>query len=517
MFERLKISTRLGLMITLMAVLMLGIGVLGSYNASRAEATLATVYNDRLVPVSQIAGVLGHLKGIRLALLRVLADPTPERRAESLTAITRHTDESATVWKAYLATLLTDEESRLIEQYTVARSRLDANGIEPAVAAFKAADQQGAARLVIETIPALAAPVEGRLEALIQLQLDTARMENDTAVARHRLLGRLSFVLIAGGLLVSITLGVLTIRGITGALGTEPFVARQLVGAIAGGDLTARIVVRPGDSTSLLAALRDMQVNLNRLITEVRLNANHVATASGQIAQGTQDLAVRTEQQASALQQTSASMEQLTATIQQNTDNSQQASELAANASEVANRGGQVVTGFVQTMQGINDSSHRISDIIAVIDGIAFQTNILALNAAVEAARAGEQGRGFAVVASEVRILAQRSADAAKEIKALVNASVERVDQGAREVGVAGETMNEVVSAVGQVAAIVNQISSASAQQSAGVSQINQAISQMDQATQQNAALVEQSAAASDSLKADAARLVEVASVFRTT
>jgi methyl-accepting chemotaxis protein len=282
------------------------------------------------------------------------------------------------------------------------------------------------------------------------------------------------------------------------------------------GDLTTSVNDDARDEfTPLLAAMKAMQASLTHVVTEVRQGADSVATASAQIAQGNSDLSSRTEQQASALEQTSASMEQMGSTASQNADNARQASQLAASASTVAVQGGEVVNQVVQTMKDINDSSKKISDIIGVIDGIAFQTNILALNAAVEAARAGEQGRGFAVVAGEVRNLAQRSAEAAKEIKGLINASVERVDQGTALVDRAGSTMQEIVTSIRRVTDIVGEISSASSEQNAGVNQVSQAVSQLDQATQQNAALVEESAAAASSLQQQAQQLVQAVGVFR--
>jgi methyl-accepting chemotaxis protein len=285
---------------------------------------------------------------------------------------------------------------------------------------------------------------------------------------------------------------------------------------VADGNLSVPIQSQSADETgALLRALQRMQGNLVQTVATVRGNAESVATASAEIAQGNNDLSQRTEQQASALQQTAASMEQLGGTVRQNADNARQADRLARTASDVAARGGAVVDQVVDTMKGINESSRRIADIIAVIDGIAFQTNILALNAAVEAARAGEQGRGFAVVASEVRSLAGRSADAAKEIKGLIGASVERVEQGTALVDQAGRTMQEVVSSIRQVTAIVAEISAASREQSEGVAQVGQAVSQMDQATQQNAALVEQSAAAASGLRGQADQLVQAVAVFR--
>ena len=294
--------------------------------------------------------------------------------------------------------------------------------------------------------------------------------------------------------------------------------AVQASQAVAKGDLTVAAPSAGRDEIAqLLNALHDMQGSLALVVQRVRTNANSVAGASAEIAQGNNDLSMRTEQQASALEQTSASMEELSSTVQANADNARQASQLATDASVVAVRGGDVVSEVVSTMRGINDSSKQIADIIGVIDGIAFQTNILALNAAVEAARAGEQGRGFAVVASEVRSLAQRSAQAAKEIKGLIHTSVERVEQGTALVDQAGSTMTDVVAAIQRVTHIVGEISAASAEQSQGVAQVGEAITQTDQVTQQNPALVEESAAAADSLKRQARQLVDAVAFFRVS
>jgi len=291
--------------------------------------------------------------------------------------------------------------------------------------------------------------------------------------------------------------------------------ALQVARGIAGGQL-ARFQVRAGDETGdLLRALNQMSANLCGVVADVGIGVNGVLGTSGQIAGGTQDLSSRTGAQASSLEQTAASMEQLTGTVRQNADNAHQADALAGAASEVALRGGSVVGQMVDTMKAIEASSRRIGDIIGVIDGIAFQTNILALNAAVEAARAGDQGRGFAVVASQVRELAQRSASAAKEIKGLIDDSVGKVGAGAALVGEAGRTMNEIVGSVRRVTDIMSQITTASQEQSAGIDQINQAIAQMDQVTQQNAALVEQTSAATHALQAQAQGLAGAVSVFR--
>ena len=322
---------------------------------------------------------------------------------------------------------------------------------------------------------------------------------------------------IGGSLLLAVLLlvaGWAISRSILQQLGAEPARLLAITQQMAQGDLSTSLADQTNTS-SVVYGLESMRANVANIVQGVRSGAERVAMASQEIAQGNHDLSVRTEEQASALEQTAASMEQLGSTIRQNADSARQANQLAVNASQVAQQGGQVVEEVVSTMRGINDASQRIADIIGVIDGIAFQTNILALNAAVEAARAGEQGRGFAVVASEVRSLAQRSAEAAKEIKTLITASVERVTQGSTLADRAGSTMSDVVSAIRHVNDIVGEISAASAEQSTGVTQVSEAVGQMDRNTQQNAALVEQSAAAASSLQTQAEQLVQAVSVFQ--
>ncbi|AVP58034.1 methyl-accepting chemotaxis protein [Pulveribacter suum] len=321
---------------------------------------------------------------------------------------------------------------------------------------------------------------------------------------------------ISGALLLAVcALAWGMLRTLTRQLGGEPQYTAEVVHQIAGGNLTIDVQTRPGDQASLLHAVRVMRDSLALLVGQVRDSTNSITTASAEIAAGNSDLSSRTEAQASALQETAASMEQLTSTVQQNAENARRANELGQAASRVAQRGGTVVQQVVETMGGIDVSSRKIVDIIGVIDSIAFQTNILALNAAVEAARAGEQGRGFAVVAAEVRTLAQRSAGAAKEIKALIDDSVAKVGEGTALVRHAGTTMDEIVEGVQRVTAMMAEISAASAQQSAGIAQINQAVAQMDQGTQQNAALVEEAYAAAQSLSQQAQVLAGTVDRFR--
>jgi methyl-accepting chemotaxis protein len=314
---------------------------------------------------------------------------------------------------------------------------------------------------------------------------------------------------------IGVVCGVLITRSVLRALGTEPDALSKAASKIAEGNLSRVAGANAAPAGSVLASLSAMQQNLASIVSNVRSATDSISTGTGEIAMGNADLSQRTEEQASALQQTAATMEEFTSTIRNNAENAKVADQLAISASAVATRGGDVVARVVDTMKDINESSRKISEIIGVIDGIAFQTNILALNAAVEAARAGEQGRGFAVVATEVRNLAHRSASAAKEIKVLINESVAKVSLGTGLVDQAGQTMVEVVGAIKRVTDIVGEISSASTEQSSGVSQIGQAVNQMDQATQQNAALVEQSAAAAQSLEIQAQRLSEAVHAFK--
>ena len=341
------------------------------------------------------------------------------------------------------------------------------------------------------------------------LMKDAAKNVNETYLMARILL----YVAIAIAAFLGILIAVFITRSITSPMSEAVKIAQT----VAKGDLTSRIEVKTTDETGqLLQALKDMNDNLVRIVGEVRHGTETIATASAQIATGNQDLSSRTEEQASSLEETASSMEELTSTVRQNGDNANQANQLAISAADIAIKGGAVVSQVVQTMGSINDSSRKIVDIISVIDGIAFQTNILALNAAVEAARAGEQGRGFAVVATEVRNLAQRSAAAAREIKTLIDDSVDKVGQGSKLVEQAGSTMTEIVNSIQRVTDIMSEITAATREQVDGIEQVNQAVMDMDTVTQQNAALVEEAAAAAESLQDQATNLVKVVSVFNT-
>ncbi len=374
-----------------------------------------------------------------------------------------------------------------------------------------------ATKVLIDDVRPVQRKIMAEVTNLVELQDKLSKQAADDAQSAYDSARSLSLMLGAIALLLGGACALLITRSITQQLGGEPQEAVDVASRIAAGDLDVQINTVAGDTSSLMAAMQTMRDKLADIVRNVRNGTDTIATASSEIAAGNLDLSSRTEQQASSLEETASSMEELTSTVRQNAENAGQANQLAISASEVAARGGSVVSEVVDTMEQINTSAKKIVDIIGVIDGIAFQTNILALNAAVEAARAGEQGRGFAVVATEVRSLAQRSAAAAKEIKSLIGDSVEKVENGSKLVADAGQTMEEVVSSVRRVTDIIAEITAASNEQSTGIEQVNQAIVQMDQVTQQNAALVEQAAAAADSLQEQAAGLSEIVSVFRVS
>jgi len=415
-------------------------------------------------------------------------------------------------YDALMATLVRAETRTAIERWVAASDNMALDIIADAGRAIEAGNWDQANEMLGKKIN----PTYNKsLAAYKELQAFMSERNKHQSEALHAELTTLNTIMISAivvAVLLACAGAVYLVRAISRPLDQAVSVARR----VADGDLTARIEVDSrNEFGQLLSALRDMNTSLASIVGDVRSGSDTIATASTQIAAGNMDLSGRTEQQASAIEETAASVEELTSTVRQNAENARQANGLAASASDVATRGGVVVAEVVGTMGEINESARKIVDIIAVIDGIAFQTNILALNAAVEAARAGEQGRGFAVVASEVRNLAQRSSSAAKEIKGLITDSVNKVESGSRLVDQAGITMDEIVQSVRRVADIMGEITAASAEQSTGIEQIHMAISQMDQVTQQNAALVEEAAGAAQSLQDSAAGLAERVSVFK--
>jgi methyl-accepting chemotaxis protein len=405
------------------------------------------------------------------------------------------------------------------EQQDLVRIKDVEQRAQPLIAQLIALRQAGQIAEATALLDKQAAPVFVEWLASVNALIDLEESLNNTAAKQARQLSGSFFAWMLALLAVGVAAGAaaawLISRKLLGQLGGQPDDAVRIAGAIAAGDLSVPIAVRAGDRASLMYAMANMRDSLVAIVSQVRAGTLTIANASAEITAGNQDLSERSERQAGTLEETASSMEELTGTVRQNAENARWANELAESASNVAQRGGAVVAQVVQTMASINSSSHQIADIIGVIDGIAFQTNILALNASVEAARAGEQGRGFAVVAAEVRNLAQRSASAAREIKGLIGDSVAKVDAGTKLVDQAGSTMDEILTSVKQVTDIMAQISLASREQSAGIEQVNDAVTQMDEATQQNATLVEQAGAAAVSLHEQAEHLADVVSVFK--
>ncbi len=403
-----------------------------------------------------------------------------------------------------------EEEKAIFGRITQLEKGLEAPTAQ-AIGQALAFDSEGVARTIAQQIDPIYRQVLVEINQLVKFQQTAEQQVRAQAEAASHRLNQWLYAAATLAVLVGGLLAWGTTRSITLPLQKAVEVARH----VASGDLTMQIEVDSADETGeLMQALKDMNASLLHTVQQVRIGTDTIATASSQIAAGNTELSVRTEQQATSLEETAASMETLTGTVKQNADNARQANQLAQSASQVATQGGEVVAQVVDTMRSINTSSKKIVDIISVIDGIAFQTNILALNAAVEAARAGEQGRGFAVVASEVRSLAGRSAEAAKEIKALISDSVDKVETGSHLVEQAGQTMEQIVSSISRVTDIMGEITAASAEQSAGIDQVHLAIEQMEVATQQNAAMVEQAATAADALHSQADTLNQVVSVF---
>jgi methyl-accepting chemotaxis protein len=506
-----KVSTRLYLIVVLSLAVMGALATMNWINMGRL-GQLQDMAHQR----AQDAGRLKEIGGLGAELYRIVAD----------TYINRHFDESATKWRDMTAQIDKDMAEAAKMADTPQETADVAAGLK-AMLAIRSIYNDKFLPLVKSNGPnEQISELDDQIDKLIdtfddRLSKVSASMSAEALEAnaefdkteRATRIANVSAVLLCAALLAGVALVVA--RSITRQLGMEPAEAMDFANRIADGDLSQQLQPQDPHTRSLATALTSMLATLESIVTQVRVGAEGVATASAQIAQGNMDLADRTSQSASALQQTAGTMGHLGEAVKHNVDSAAQANQLARDASGVATEGGEVVRQVVETMTGITDSSRKIADIISVIDGIAFQTNILALNAAVEAARAGEQGRGFAVVASEVRSLAQRSADAAKEIKDLIGASVERVETGSALVGQAGQTMEDIVNSIRRVTDIVGEISTASVDQSHSVNEVARSVSDMDRGTQQNAALVEESAAAADSLRDQAQNLVETVARFK--
>ncbi len=508
-----KVRTQLMLLSIALLAMMLAVGTLGTYATRVQSSEMQALYVDRVVPLKQLK-IVADMYAVNIVDTAHKARDGTLTTEQARSAVAQARTTVAAEWQAYVNTTLVPKEQQLVQQIKPLLQTADAS-VAQLDDLLRNGDTAALSTYTAQAMYPAFDPLQTVIGELIQVQLDVAKDVYEESVALARFTLWVSLAAMGAALLVGGGLSLWIARRLNKALGAEPDEVRQAALAVADGNLMHSFTLKPDDTTSVMAAMHTMTERLQRIVSSVRDNAESVATASAQISQGNQDLSGRTEQQASALEQTAASMEELGATVKQNADNARAANQLAQNASTVAVQGGTVVSQVVDTMKGINDSSKKISDIISVIDSIAFQTNILALNAAVEAARAGDQGRGFAVVASEVRNLAQRSAAAAKEIKELISASVQRVEQGTDLVDRAGATMQEIVGAIQRVTDIMGEISAANTEQSMGVAQVGEAVTLMDRATQENAALVEESAAAAASLNVQAERLVHVVSVFK--
>jgi len=510
--NNLKIGQRLTLGFGVVVALMLAVVAMGLHSLAGMQDAIEKIVGDNNIKINAVTDLRDAERQLAIAV-RDLTLVTDEKAMQAAEA---GMGKASSDYAAAMATLrervrseagsklLADvvaAEAAAMPQFEIARKYGKNNELEAGV------------KHLLEAVSPAVGKWMGAIEALLDYQAGQNRKEQEAAQDDYVAARGVLLALGLAAALAALAIGWFVTRSIT-----RPMIdAVALARTVAAGDLTTRIAVTSRDETGqLLQALGTMNDSLQAIVARVRSSTDTIATASGEIAAGNLDLSARTEQQAGALEETASSMEELTATVKQNAENARQANSLAAGASEIALQGGAVVARVIDTMNAIDASAKKIVDIIAVIDGIAFQTNILALNAAVEAARAGEQGRGFAVVASEVRNLAHRSANAAKEIKVLISDSVQKVESGSQLVGEAGATMERVVQSVRQVNDIMAEISSASGEQEQGIEQINQAIGEMDMVTQQNAALVEEAAAAAQSLQEQSTLLVDTVSVFKT-
>jgi len=507
-----KIGTRLGIGFAVVLGLLVAVLLVGLYSMGQLSARTHDIVADKNVKMAAANTMSDNVRNITLAITSVVVAPTEALVQAELAKIGEARKKYGAAKETLQKKISTDKETALMAELDAAlKSGAPLNN---KVIELRNAGQteEAIAFLTQQAAPSLKI-VLGALDSLVAYEAQQAAQaatDAETLSANAR-----AYMIILGS--VAVLLGAFVAWIITRSI-THPINAAVSVAeTVASGDLSSHIVVNSSDETGrLLGALKAMNTSLLGVVAQVRHGTDAISTASSEIAAGNLDLSSRTEEQASSLEETASAMEELTSTVKQNADNARQANQLAKSASEVAVRGGSIVSQVVDTMGTINESSKKIVDIIGVIDGIAFQTNILALNAAVEAARAGEQGRGFAVVATEVRNLAHRSASAAKEIKELIAASVANVDTGSRLVNEAGQTMGDIVDSIVRVTDIMGEITSATHEQTIGIEQINMAIAQMDEVTQQNAALVEEAAAASQSMQEQAGELAHVVGFFKT-
>ena len=512
MLQKIKIGTRLTLAFAVLLLLISALAAGGISGAKRLTERSAALYGDRTVPLGVLAEISHLTQRNRVLVMDMLMDPGTSNLQASHAALTANVERIHTLWTAYSGKALGAEEQGLAQAFADANATYLDKGLIPAASALVAGKYDDGSELYINQIRPNAAKVQDAIEKLVALQINVAAAE--FAGAREMSNTIHWWMLAATGL--ALVAGAAMAWVITRSISRPLRQAVVLARTVAGGDLSAQIDVRGTDETAeLLGALREMNHQLVRVITEVRSSTETVAQEAVLIAGGTEDLARRTEVQASNLQETAASMEQLTITVQHTTDNAHRATELAQEAAKVANEGGSVMRDVITTMQEISVQSQKVTDIIKVIDDIAFQTNLLALNAAVEAARAGEQGRGFAVVAGEVRGLSQRSSTAAREIRGLIAASVRGVERGSTLVGQAGERVASTVQRVDEVMELISEIKDAGQEQARGIAQIGEAVRQLDAATQKNAALVDDSSSASTGMKNQVRRLLEVVHQFR--